>query len=330
MGRKNRIYIRFCLTIVVLALILGSFYKYDSISASKVDNCENIERNIVLYDEVIKPYAGKPYVVINNNKTEFSKEEIMTSSYEKYGEFDEMGRCTSALACIGIDVLPTEPRESISHVYPTGWHTIKYDIIEGKYLYNRCHLIGYQLTGENANKYNLITGTRYMNVQGMLKFEEMVVDYIKETSNHVMYRVTPVFEGDNLVASGVIIEALSVEDNGEGICFYVYVYNVQPGIVIDYETGNSERDLMYTGIGTKITDIDNDIPSHGELFLIDSQDIISLQMDGNYILNTNTHKFHIITCPSVFDMAEKNKKVSTDSREQILMNGYIPCKRCRP
>ena len=239
MAIKKKKYTRLCIVFLILLLVVGSFYKYDLISASTVENCENVDCNLIVDIEVIPEYTNKPYVVINNNKTAFSKEDIMTCSYEKYGEFDELGRCTSAMACIGVDVLPTEPRESISHVFPTGWHTIKYDNIEGKYLYNRCHLIGYQLTGENANKYNLITGTRYMNVQGMLPFEEMVADYVKETSNHVVYRVTPIFEGDNLVASGVVMEAYSVEDKGKGIEFNVFVYNVQPGIWIDYSNGES-------------------------------------------------------------------------------------------
>ena len=183
--------------------------------------------------------GSTPYVIINDNQPGFSEDDLTTKSYEAYGELDYLGRCTTAMACVGKDIMPTEERGSIGQVKPTGWHTVKYDIVDGKYLYNRCHLIGYQLTGENANKQNLITGTRYMNVDGMLPFENMVADYVKETGNHVLYRVTPVFLDDNLLASGVQIEAYSVEDNGEGICFNVYVYNAQPGIEIDYATGES-------------------------------------------------------------------------------------------
>lgn len=164
---------------------------------------------------------------------------MTVNSYEVYSPLDALGRCGAASACVGVDLMPTEERGSIGQVKPSGWQTVKYDCVDGKYLYNRCHLIGYQLAGENANKQNLITGTRYMNVEGMLPFENMVDSYVEETENHVLYRVTPVFEGENLVASGVQIEAFSVEDEGEGLCFNVYIYNVQPGVVIDYATGES-------------------------------------------------------------------------------------------
>lgn len=187
----------------------------------------------------IPEYSGEPYVVINDNIPGFSETEITDQSFEQYNELDRLGRCGTAIASIGRDLMPTEERGSIGQVKPTGWHTVKYDNVDGKYLYNRCHLIGYQLTAENANQLNLITGTRYMNVDGMLPFENMVADYIKETGHHVLYKVTPVFDGDNLLASGVQMEALSVEDNGEGISYNVFVYNVQPGINIDYVTGES-------------------------------------------------------------------------------------------
>ena len=164
---------------------------------------------------------------------------MTTSSFERYAPLDSLGRCGVAYANIGKDIMPTEERGSIGMVKPSGWHSIRYENVDGKYLYNRCHLIGYQLSAENANTSNLITGTRYLNIQGMLPFENMVADYIRETGNHVLYRVTPIYEGDNLVASGVLMEAYSVEDEGDGICFNVYCYNVQPGIVIDYATGAS-------------------------------------------------------------------------------------------
>ena len=180
-------------------------------------------------------YSDSPYV----NEPFFTENDMTADSFEYYGELDELGRCTVAYASIGKDLMPTEKRGSIGSVKPTGWHTVKYDIVDGKYLYNRCHLIGYQLTAENANKNNLITGTRYLNVDGMLLFENMVADYIKETNNHVLYRVTPIFTGDNLLADGVLMEAESVEDNGEGISYNVFCYNVQPGVKIDYVTGDS-------------------------------------------------------------------------------------------
>ncbi|WP_302632825.1 DNA/RNA non-specific endonuclease [uncultured Clostridium sp.] len=187
----------------------------------------------------IPAYSGNDYIVLNNNIPNFSDSDLTTTSFEEYSPLDSLGRCGVAYANIGTDLMPTEERESISSVKPSGWQSIKYDIVEGKYLYNRSHLIGFQLTAENANKSNLITGTRYFNTNLMLPYENMVADYIKETNNHVLYRVTPVFEENNLVATGVQMEAKSVEDNGEGIEFNVFVYNVQPGITIDYATGAS-------------------------------------------------------------------------------------------
>lgn len=187
----------------------------------------------------IPDYSGDPFFVINENQPNFSEVDNKSLSFESYSDLDKLGRCGVAIANIGRDLMPTEERGSIGQVKPSGWQTVKYDNVDGKYLYNRCHLIGYQLTGENANTKNLITGTRYMNVEGMLPFENMVADYIKETNNHVLYRVTPVFSGNDLVARGVQMEAASVEDNAAGICFNVFVYNVQPGITIDYASGRS-------------------------------------------------------------------------------------------
>ena len=191
--------------------------------------------------EEIPEFSEEAYVAVNGNVPFFMPEEITDESYEYYSDLDELGRCGVTMACIGVDIMPTEDRGEIGSVKPTGWQSVKYDCVEGKYLYNRCHLIGFQLAGENANKKNLITGTRYLNIEGMLPFENLVADYVKETKNHVMYRVTPLFDGDNLVAHGVLMEGYSVEDNGEGVCFCVYAYNAQPGIVIDYATGNSRE-----------------------------------------------------------------------------------------
>lgn len=188
----------------------------------------------------IPNYSGDSYVVINENQPDFNEEDMMTTSFESYSDQDVLGRSGIAFANIGKDLMPTEERGSIGMIKPTGWHTVKYDIVDGKYLYNRCHLIGYQLTGENANEKNLITCTRSMNTEGMLPFENQVAEYIEKTGNHVLYRVTPVYKDRNLLASGVQIEAKSVEDNGEGVCFNVYVYNVQEGIEIDYRTGESQ------------------------------------------------------------------------------------------
>lgn len=191
----------------------------------------------------IPEYSGEPYSIINNNIPFFT--ETTTECFEEYPELDSLGRCGAAYACVGIDTMPTEERESISEVKPSGWHNKPYDFVDGGYVYNRCHLIGFQLTGENANERNLVTGTRYMNVKGMLPFENEVADYIASTGNHVMYRVTPVFEGDNLVCSGVLMEAYSVEDDGAGVQFCVFCFNVQPGVSIDYKTGENMEDVTY-------------------------------------------------------------------------------------
>lgn len=214
----------------------------------------------------IPDYAGNPYIPLNGNVPEFSEEDLTTTSFESYSSLDSLGRCGVCVANIGQDLMPTEEREGIGAVKPTGWHTVKYNgVVDGNYLYNRCHLIGYQLSGENANEKNLITGTRYMNVEGMLPFENMVADYVKETGNHVFYRVTPMFAGDNLLASGVTIEAQSVEDQGEGIQFYVYCYNVQPGIAIDYTDGNSHLEETNASEETSGTE---QAGSHAEAYAV--------------------------------------------------------------
>lgn len=190
--------------------------------------------------EDVPEYSGQPYVIINDNEPYFDKDDLTTQSFEEYSSLDSLGRCGVAYANIGEETMPTEKRGNIGMIKPSGWQIKKYDFIDGKYLYNRCHLIGYQLSGENANEKNLITGTRYMNTEGMLPFENQVADYVQETGNHVLYRVTPVFEGNHLVADGVLMEAMSVEDRGLDIEFNVFVYNVQPGVKIDYATGNSQ------------------------------------------------------------------------------------------
>ena len=198
----------------------------------------NRDASFLLAD--IPAYTSSPYVEVNHNIPFFTEEELQSDEYESYSELDYLGRCGPAMAMIGIDMMPTQKRGSISMVKPTGWHLAKYDFIDGKYLYNRCHLIAYELSGENANVQNLITGTRYMNVVGMQPFEDKTAWYILRTGNHVLYRCTPIFEGDNLLATGVLLEARSIEDHGEGICFNVFCYNVQPNIKIDYHTGDHQ------------------------------------------------------------------------------------------
>lgn len=222
--------------------IEGSVSKIDNLDIQWAQNGEELDEQGISSLEELAEYSGEAYVVLNNNVPLFTEEELVTESYETYSDLDSLGRVGVAEACIGQDLMPTEERGSISEVTPTGWVQASYDIVDAEWLYNRCHLIGWQLSGEDANEQNLITGTRYLNIEGMLSFENMVAEYVEETGNHVMYRVTPHFEGDNLLANGLQIEAYSVEDEGEGICFYVYCYNVQPGITILYETGENSME----------------------------------------------------------------------------------------
>lgn len=244
--RKKSYKSKYNLVISIITLILIIFIGYyenkygiDIDNNQNIQISENTQTSFNLDD--IPEFDGKtPYVIINNNEPDFPEEDFNSNSFEKYSELDSLGRCGAAYANVSKDTMPTEARGEISKVKPTGWHTVKYDCVEGKYLYNRCHLIGYQLTAENANKQNLITGTRYLNVDGMLPFENQVAEYVKQENGHVLYRVTPIFEGNNLVANGVQMEAESVEDKGEKVKFNVYAYNVQPNIKIDYLTGNSE------------------------------------------------------------------------------------------
>ena len=249
--------------------------------------------------DAVPYYDGTPYVVLSDNQPSFPEKDLVAECFEYYGDLDALNRCTVAYACVGIDTMPTEKRGNIGSVKPSGWQTAKYDIVDGKYLYNRCHLIGYQLTAENANAQNLITGTRYMNVEGMLPFENLVADYVKETEQHVLYRVTPIFNGDNLVADGVQMEALSVEDQGEGVCFNVFVYNVQPGITIDYATGESQLSE-------------------------------EAGVSGTYVLNTSSKKFHLPECSGAEKISESNRQDYTGSREILIAQGYAPCGQCKP
>lgn len=261
--------------------------------------------------EDVPDYAGEPYIVIDDNEPDFQESDFKTEAFESYSELDDLGRCGAAMANIGRELMPRQDRGSIGQIKPSGWKTQRYDHVDGNYLYNRCHLIGYQLTGENANEKNLITGTREMNVEGMLPFENMVADYIKETGNHVLYRVTPIFEGQNLLASGVQMEAESVEDRGDDLCFNVYVYNNQPGVAINYETGESAL-------------------SGGGKESIPVKDSSKDQTQDKYVLNTNTGKFHEPGCRSISDMKEENKSIVKESRQSLMKKGYEPCKLCQP
>lgn len=276
----------------------------------------------------VPAYSGKAYTSVNGNVPYFTAAELTTTSFETYSDLDTLGRCGVTYACIGQDLMPTEERGSIGMVKPTGWHTVRYDgFVDGNYLYNRCHLIGYQLTGENANTKNLITGTRYLNIEGMLPFENMVADYIQETNNHVLYRVIPIFEGNNLLANGVLMEGYSVEDKGAGVSYCVFAYNVQPGIEIDYATGESkladgaQQEEQKTAT---VTPTPSPEPEKQEPVTR------SEASQAEYILNTNTKKFHYPTCSSVNDMKDKNKQEFFGTRDEAISNGYSPCGRCKP
>ena len=270
----------------------------------------------------VPEYSGDPYVEINDNQPEFEDYELTTEAFEEYSELDELGRCGTAEACVGEETMPTEERGNISSVKPTGWKNKDYDNVDGGRLYNRCHLIGFQLTGENANEKNLITGTRYMNTEGMLPFENMVADYVHETDNHVLYRVTPIFDGDDLVASGVQMEAESVEDDGAGVCFNVYVYNVQPQITINYATGdNWESDTVES---------DKDLLEYDETDRLEDPEGSWAEEEQTYILNVNSHKFHLLECSGAKDMKEQNKREFTGTRSELIEEGYEPCGSCNP
>lgn len=272
--------------------------------------------------EKVPEFSGTPYVELNDNQPAFEENELTTETFEEYSNLDNLGRCGAAEACVGEETMPVQERESISEVKPTGWKNQKYENIDGEYLYNRCHLIGFQLTGENANEENLITGTRYMNTQGMLPFENMVAEYIHETGNHVMYRVTPVFEGDDLVASGVQMEAESVEDEGTGICFNVYVYNVQPSITINYSTGENWESITEEGA--------NELKEYDRTGQLEIPEGNWAEQEQTYIINQNTKKIHKPGCSSVGSIAEKNKKQVIQRKSVLIENGYEPCGNCKP
>ena len=279
------------------------------------------------HPEDLPSYSGSPSVEVNGNVPFFTDEDLKTQEFEFYSDMDSLGRCGTAWANVCVDTMPVEERGRIGSVKPTGWHTVKYDGIDGHYLYNRCHLIGYQLTGENANSKNLITGTRYMNVEGMLPYENEVSYAVTDFNFHVLYRVTPVFEGNNLLASGVLMEAESVEDQGERIRFCVYCYNVQPGITIDYATGDSS--------GPEFTGSDSASGSGGNAkkeTVSDTPAPKSSDADGTvtYVVNTNTGKFHYPTCSSADDIAPGNRMDWSGSRDELIERGYVPCRRCNP
>ncbi len=267
--------------------------------ALSLSGCAEIMHDTPISIDNLPAFSGQPYIELNGNVPLFTEEELSAIAFEDYAPLDILGRCGAAVASVGVELMPTEDRGAIGSVKPSGWQTSKYDFVDGKYLYNRCHLIGYQLSGENANEENLITGTRYMNTEGMLPFENEIADYVRRTEHHVMYRVTPIFRDTELVARGVTMEAVSVEDGGEGLCFYVYCYNVQPGVDIDYRTGQNHLSAEF---------------EQGE--------------QGEFVLNRNSRKIHRPTCNAVSNISEKNRQPYTGSLELLLAQGYERCGEC--
>ena len=353
-------------TMIPLRFIAEAFdCRVDYESSSKLvfigDN--NFDKNYITLDD-IPEYSGKPCIEIYYNTPLF--ENISDNAYENYGQLDELGRCTAAEACLSRELMPTEKRGSIGSIKPSGWRISKYDFIDGQYLFNRCHLIAFMLAGENDNALNLITGTRYMNTEGMLPYENEVCDYIKRTDNHVMYRVTPVYETDDPIAKGVVMEAYSVEDNGSGINFDIFAYNVQPGVKIDYKNGDNYADEsnIFTTETTEettkeistetstetTTDItvfetsseqtteNNNYHNTENSSGINIEELINCEKitpdtpeeSFEYILNIHTLKYHLPNCKSVGDIADKNKRGFNGDAEELKNNGFKPCGNCKP
>ena len=304
-----QILIPILLAVIVITVLTQHSTPEDTSTAAyteSVSHAQSAEGSVAALDVAALPeYDGAPYITVNDTQPDFLEKDLTTEAFEYYGQLDYLGRCTACFACIGQELMPTEKRGSISSVKPTGWHSTNYSNVDGGSLYNRCHLIAYQLTAENANNRNLITGTCYMNATGI---EEKTGDYIRTTGNHVIYRVTPIFVGDELVARGVQMEAMSVEDQGEGVCFNVYCFNVQPGIEIDYLTGDST--------------------------LADDADAAETTGKSNaaarYVLNTKSKKFHKPDCAAVGTISEDNRQEVDASRQSLIDEGYTPCGQCNP
>ena len=264
----------------------------------------------------IPEYTSEASISVNSNKPYFTAADKKIKSFETYSSLDKLGRCGVAYAEISQDIMPTEKRGDIGMVKPSGWHTVKYSCITDRYLYNRCHLIAYELAGENANVKNLTTGTRYLNIEGMLPYENEVTEYVKKTDNHVLYRVTPIFQKNELVVRGVLMEAYSVEDSGKGIQFCKYCYNVQPGVTINYATGDSKETGTSTTVSQKKTTQNSTVTVQSS--------------SGNYVLNKNSKKIHTPSCSAVPKISKKNKEYSNKSISELESEGYTPCKMCNP
>ena len=316
-----------CLFLVILSIF--------SFSGCITDNFETVSELTASSIRDLPKFNGMAYITINNNEPHFSKDEITTQSFEKYSSLDYLGRCGTAFVCVGKDIMPIEERGEIGMIKPTGWHTVKYEVVDGNYLYNRCHLIGFQLTGENANEKNLITGTRFLNIEGMLPFEDMIADYVKETGNHVMYRVTPIFRGVNLLCDGVQMEAYSVEDSGEGISFNIFAYNAQPQVEINYLTGESAlissmlsdgENFGTVSYSSEIT-TNTDYNSYSELTVTSNSSEIR-NKNTIYIINKNSMKIHLETCIHAKKMKKENREEYKGKIDKYIDMGYTLCQTC--
>jgi len=316
----RKIFAVICSLMLAVSLVLSGCGQKGSNAAAPAGNSVNAANAAGIVS--VPAYSGKPFIAINGNKPNFTEADLTEKSFEKYSPLDSLKRCGTAFANVSKETMPKEKRGSIGQVKPSGWMQANYRIVgynndKNFYLYNRCHLIGYQLTAENANERNLITGTRYMNMEVMEPFENMVADYIKETGNHVLYRVTPVFNGNNLVASGVQMEAMSVEDKGAGISFNVFCYNVQPGVEINYADGKSK---LAEGQQTAKT-------AGNKPKVCPTADDYAVQ---SYVLNNGSKKFHKPDCSGAEKISVKNKENFKGRRAELISKGYSPCGICKP
>lgn len=318
--------------IILISVLFASIFWIQSVEES-IDETDFGSGDMIEFEyEDVPEYSGSPYVEVNGNVPYFAEEEITEDSFENYGELDPLGRCTTATACLSIETMPSigEERGNIGNVKPSGWYSKKYDCVEGKYAMNRSHCIGWQLSNENENVRNLVSGSRYLNLE-MQVFENMVANYLRETSNHVMYRVTPIFVGEELLCRGLLMEGYSVEDKGEGISFCVFFYNVQPGIEFDYATGES----WYTGVflDTDSPAVIYEVDSSGAGDTKEETAVSPLPEDGQtvtYVLNRKSLKFHLESCSAVSKMEEHNKEVFEGNRKYLISMGYSPCGNCKP
>ena len=294
---------------------------------------EAIPRSSITFEE-LPEYIGEDFAILHDNIPEFTLWQLKTEAFVSFSPLDALGRTGPGFACLGKETLPQESRGSIGSIQPSGWQTVRYDdLIADKYLYNRCHVIAFALCGDNATPENLFTGTRYLNITLMTQLENSISQYIQGTGNHVLYRVTPIYQGQNLVASGVQMEGYSIEDHGQTICFNVFVYNIQPGVLIDYKTGESRRDPEYVVPTPSPAESHAPAEEETETLLFSTEDVEAeapARTSITYVLNTNTMRFHFPYCSSVNSMSERNRQDFTGTREEALALGYQSCRLCNP